>query len=84
MIKRMEIQSYRFAGFVLIPTYVLQSTINLSVKQFGGIDNLSIEDLSKITNLLREEFFVSGDCLRRQIELVNPSFIKTIEEINNK
>lgn len=80
IVKRMEIQAYRFAGFLLIPTDVLKSTLHSSVLKYGGIDNLSIENLSQITNDLKEKFFVSGDCLRRQIELIKPSFIRRIED----
>ncbi len=79
--KRMEAQAYIFAGYVLMPKEQFKQDFNRLINSYGGLEHTTAEDFIYLSDELSSKYKVSGESLRRQIELEFPSAIKQIESL---
>lgn len=63
--KKMEIQAYIFAGYILLPEKQFNPRFE---SLFESLTSVDIDELFQIMRILSVEFQVSSICLRKQIE----------------
>jgi Zn-dependent peptidase ImmA (M78 family) len=81
--QRIETQSYRFAGYILIPSKKLELEIENFESNYKKISALTIDELEQLINHLKSTFKITGSCLRKHFEIEYPEIIASIESLNN-
>lgn len=72
--QRIEIQAYRFAEEILFPKAVFREVVEQEIKRLGGLNKLTVTDLSTLGEKIKKAFHVSNGAsyskLRREFPLI--------------
>ncbi|MDD5731709.1 MAG: ImmA/IrrE family metallo-endopeptidase [Patescibacteria group bacterium] len=79
-IGNLEFQAYFMAGYILMPRDLFRNKTDNKIKEEGGKDFLTANNLARIIEFLSTEFFVSEDCAYKQFIKEYPDIIKTLEK----
>jgi Zn-dependent peptidase ImmA (M78 family) len=80
-IKRLESQAYYLAGYLLMPKDVFRRNVDNIIKNEGGISLLSVSAIQRLVESVSTDFFVSGECARKQFEKEYPEIIQRVKDI---
>lgn len=78
---RLESQAYYLAGYLLMPKDVFRARVDAIIKNEGGINLLSANAIARLVESVSTDFFVSGECARKQFEEEYPDIIQRIKNI---
>lgn len=77
LMRRIEWQSYALAGFILVPRSEFCPMVDATISAAGGVENLSLLDLSTLVDDLRGHFKVSGEVIQRRFKADYPEVFES-------
>ncbi len=77
-LKRIELQAHALAGYLLIPSKLLQEEIQSMIKPLKRISQLSISDANNVLHELANVFEVSDQAMFKQLSIASPNFYKIL------